>query len=56
LLELENITWYNPQKYHATPELTCKMLRAREREREREEKVKLSKEGNVRRGGTKANT
>jgi hypothetical protein len=34
LLELENITWWSPQKYHATPEVTCEMLRTRERERE----------------------
>ena len=28
LLELENITQTNSQKYHATPEVTCEMLRA----------------------------
>ena len=31
LLELENITRCNPHKYHATPEVTCEMLRTRER-------------------------
>ena len=30
LLELENITRCSPQKYHATPEVNCEMLRARE--------------------------
>jgi hypothetical protein len=34
LPELKNITQYNPHKHHATPEVTCEMLRARERERE----------------------
>ena len=34
LLQLENITRCNPQKHHATPEVTCEMLRAREKEKE----------------------
>ena len=31
LLKLENMTQCTSQKYHATPKVTCKVLRAKER-------------------------